>query len=326
LAAICNSDFVISLLSTADILKLTLPVSRLLQTSSLDLANASSAIEGIKEIFQEKRTLCVGEFHKIFLEASSLAEEIGYEIKMLRRAKAQIHRNNYPAMDAEQFYLRSIYVPLLDTIKSDITNKLSTDTLEAFDLRLLMPNIIVKLNDIDGWDRQRISVRIIAVAKKFSPLFTVFENLMVDMLEGTIFILLINLFIIINSYKVAVINLLLFILGEISLWLHKWKQQPINERPCTALESYMQCDEDMFPTIRTLMQVLATLPVSVASAERSFSTLRRVKTWLRSRMTEDRLSALCLINVYNNVDVINEIDHIIDIFANSKNRRMEFVL
>ncbi|XP_029341950.1 zinc finger MYM-type protein 1-like [Acyrthosiphon pisum] len=297
LAAICNSDFVISLLSTADILKLTLPVSRLLQTSSLDLANASSAIEGIKEIFQEKRTLCVGEFHKIFLEASSLAEEIGCEIKMPRRAKAQIHRNNYPATDAEQFYLRSIYVPLLDTINLDITNRLSTDTLEAFDLRLLMPNIIVKLNDIDGWDRQRISVRIIAVAKKFSPLFTVSENLMVDMLEG-----------------------------EISLWLHKWKQQPINERPCTALESYMQCDEDMFPTIRTLMQVLATLPVSVASAERSFSTLRRVKTWLRSRMTEDRLSALCLINVYNNLDVINEIDRIIDIFANSKNRRMEFVL
>ncbi|KAL4088891.1 hypothetical protein QTP88_023975 [Uroleucon formosanum] len=183
LAAICNSDFVISLLSTADILKLTLPVSRLLQSSSLDFTNALSAIEGIKEIFQEKRTLCVGDFHKIFLEASSLAEEIGCEIKMPRRAKTQIHRNNYPATDAEQFYLRSIYVPLLDTIKSDITNRLSTDTLEAFDLRLLMPNIIVKLNDIDGWDQQRISVRIIAVAKKFSPLFTVSENLMVDMLE-----------------------------------------------------------------------------------------------------------------------------------------------
>jgi len=82
----------------------------------------------------------------------------------------------------------------------------------------------------------------------------------------------------------------------------------------------------MFPTIRKLMQVLETLPVSVASAERSFSTLKRLKTWLRSRMTEDRLSALCLINVYNNVDVINEIDRIIDIFANSKNRRLEFVL
>lgn len=88
----------------------------------------------------------------------------------------------------------------------------------------------------------------------------------------------------------------------------------------------MHCDKDMFPTIRTLIQVLATLPVSVASAERSFSTLRRVKTWLRSRMTEDRLSALCLINVNNKVNVLDEIDNIIDIFAKTKNGRLEFVL
>jgi hypothetical protein len=110
------------------------------------------------------------------------------------------------------------------------------------------------------------------------------------------------------------------------LWLQKWKNQPINERPRTALESYMHCDEDMFPAIRTLIQVLATLPVSVASAERSFSTLRRVKTWLRSRMTEDRLSALCLMNVHNKVNVFNQIDHIIDVFAKTKNRRLTFVL
>jgi len=130
--------------------------------------------------------MCVSEFHKHFLEASSLVEEIGCEIKMPRIAKSQTHRDHYPATDAEQFYLRSIYVPLLDTIKSDLTTRLSTDSLEVFDLRLLLPNIIVRLNDNDGNDRQ--SLRIIAVAKKFSPLFTVSENLMVDMLEGTIII------------------------------------------------------------------------------------------------------------------------------------------
>jgi len=58
--------------------------------------------------------------------------------------------------------------------------------LEEFDLRLFIPINIVKLNDIDGKNRQKISMRIIAVANKFLPLFTVFENVMVDMLEGTI--------------------------------------------------------------------------------------------------------------------------------------------
>jgi hypothetical protein len=37
-------------------------------------------------------------------------------------------------------------------------------------------------------------------------------------------------------------------------------------------------------------------------------------------MTEDRLSALCLINIYYKVDILDQIDHIIDIFANFKNR------
>jgi hypothetical protein len=54
--------------------------------------------------------------------------------------------------------------------------------------------------------------------------------------------------------------------------------------------------------------------------ERSFSTLRRLKIWFRSRMTEDILSTLCLINVYYIVNILDQIDHIIDIFANFKNR------
>jgi hypothetical protein len=43
-------------------------------------------------------------------------------------------------------------------------------------------------------------------------------------------------------------------------------------------------------------------------------------------MTEDRLSALYLINVYHKLDILDQIDYIFDIFANFKNRRLEFVL
>jgi hypothetical protein len=43
-------------------------------------------------------------------------------------------------------------------------------------------------------------------------------------------------------------------------------------------------------------------------------------------MTEVRLSALCLINVYLKEDILYQINHIINIFANYKSRRLEFVL
>jgi hypothetical protein len=62
------------------------------------------------------------------------------------------------------------------------------------------------------------------------------------------------------------------------------------------------------------------------TVERSFSTLQRLKIWFRSMMTEGRLSALYLINIHHKVDILDQIDHIIDIFANFKNRRLEFVL
>lgn len=58
---------------------------------------------------------------------------------------------------------------------------------------------------------------------------------------------------------------------------------------------------DMFPTVRNLLLVLATLPVSVATSKRSFSTLRRAKTLLRSRMAEDRLNGLCLLHIHRGI-------------------------
>jgi hypothetical protein len=43
-------------------------------------------------------------------------------------------------------------------------------------------------------------------------------------------------------------------------------------------------------------------------------------------MTENRLSALFLINVYHTIDIIDLLNYITDIFTNFKNRLFEFLL
>ena len=48
----------------------------------------------------------------------------------------------------------------------------------------------------------------------------------------------------------------------------------------------------LFPQLVKLMQLLLIVPATSASAERSFSCLRRVKTWLRSTRTQDRLNSV----------------------------------
>ncbi|KAK9711369.1 hAT family C-terminal dimerization region [Popillia japonica] len=68
---------------------------------------------------------------------------------------------------------------------------------------------------------------------------------------------------------------------------------------------------EVYPTIEIVLRIIATTPVTVASAERSFSRLiiRRkiIKTYLRNSMTQDRLSALAIPSIEN--DVAHSIDY-----------------
>lgn len=47
---------------------------------------------------------------------------------------------------------------------------------------------------------------------------------------------------------------------------------------------------------------------------------------LHSKTTEDELSALCFINVHNEIDFLDKIYHIIDIFSKTKNKQFKFVI
>ena len=49
---------------------------------------------------------------------------------------------------------------------------------------------------------------------------------------------------------------------------------------------------------------MLVLPVTSCEAERSFSALRRIKNYLRSTMTEERLTGLALLNIHGYSPVI----------------------
>ena len=53
--------------------------------------------------------------------------------------------------------------------------------------------------------------------------------------------------------------------------------------------------EGTFPDLLLFVQIVLTVPIASATAERSFSTMKRVKTYLRSTMTDQRLNSLCLL-------------------------------
>jgi len=69
-----------------------------------------------------------------------------------------------------------------------------------------------------------------------------------------------------------------------------------------------QCDEisfvdllahcEYYPAIFQILNIFISLPPTTYTIERSFSTLRRVKTWLRSTTGEDRLNGLCMMSLH----------------------------
>ena len=89
---------------------------------------------------------------------------------------------------------------------------------------------------------------------------------------------------------------------EISLTQHPAP----DELPGTATEALNQCSPLEYPKISTLLQTFATLPVTTSSAERSFSILRLVKTYLRSTMRNDRLNGLASMYIERGIPVSPE--------------------
>jgi len=54
----------------------------------------------------------------------------------------------------------------------------------------------------------------------------------------------------------------------------------------------------IFHNLEALVRLLLVLPPSTAGAERTFSLLRRLKTWLRGTMAQARLNHLAIIATY----------------------------
>ena len=57
----------------------------------------------------------------------------------------------------------------------------------------------------------------------------------------------------------------------------------------------------MFKQVTRTIELCLSLPVSAASSERSFSALKRLKTWLRSTMTQKRLTQTSLMHVHQEI-------------------------
>ena len=101
-------------------------------------------------------------------------------------------------------------------------------------------------------------------------------------------------------------------------------RQILPSTPEELLKATIQYGKDVFPNLQTALQILLTMPVSVASCERSFSKLKIIKTYLRSTMAQERLGNLAILSIEKEVFNSVDFDQIIDKFTEKKSRKASF--
>ena len=73
--------------------------------------------------------------------------------------------------------------------------------------------------------------------------------------------------------------------------------------------------KQFFPRVTRLVKILITIPGTSCTNERCFSTLRRLKDFLRSTMAEDRLNDLTILNIYRDIlNAIIDLEKVMNVF------------
>ena len=80
---------------------------------------------------------------------------------------------------------------------------------------------------------------------------------------------------------------------------------------------------NMFDEIEKLIRLLLVFPCSSAEAERSFSSLRRLKTWLRSTMSQKRLNSVTVCHTHQELLDQTDVSKLMRYFVNEVDTRVQ---
>lgn len=259
-STITKSEFIIALLTLNKVFSYTSNLTKNLQKVNVDLVACVEHVDLIVQSIQSSRDSCDQSFSIIYKQVEKLVLNMGGEIRKPRTVVSrQTQRGNVPAENAEQYYLRNLYIPFIDHVIVELKDRFSEHHKLISFLQLLIPEKCIATET-----KPAIFIHICELYDKRFDLFTT----------------------------------------EFHMWQNKWIHD--DNVPRTAIEAFLKTDGSFFPIIKDLLQILATLPCSTATPERSFSTLRRLKSWLRNSILNERLNGLALLSVHREIYVSSE--------------------
>ena len=77
----------------------------------------------------------------------------------------------------------------------------------------------------------------------------------------------------------------------------------LEEVPDTCTAALQATQPSMWPIIHRILWLACTFPFSSCECERSISCIRRLKTYMRSTMGQQRLTALALLHTHYDMEI-----------------------
>ena len=306
-------EFIINLFVTHKIFAYTSGITTSLQTKGIDLANATQQIQLVIRVLEDVRSKVESFHHEWFESACNKAHNINVDVKKPRICGRQTNRQNAIGSTVsglseiqlvEEHFRINVTIPFLDNVVMQLQNRFTEGQESVFKGLLLVPSYAVTCSN---WE------------EKVKPFFQFYSDEMPS--ASTIDAEL-------GMWK--------------QLWNEKWKEKLVliqrqhldttgkemnlaepelkrlqfRHLPNDIVSTFKEITNDIFPNIAYSLSILAVLPVTSCEAERTISMLRRLKTYMRSTMKEERLTGLALMNVH--ADIPLSIEDVITKFAIKK--------
>lgn len=249
--AVLNTEFCVAVHVIANVFAFGMPLCKELQKENLDLKEAVVLAEDIVSELQVMRTNAEEEFHVIFKQVKAVALDLGIDVKLPRLCSKQKNRNNAP----------STYNKCADVNSAE-------DQVEIhYRINLFLPFIDFFIAQLEErFNKHK------AVFEGFQCLFGIEINSETKT----------KLDALVQCYANDVLSNNDDIYVELKLWRKDVDRTNSHDALKSAITSLDVCDQTLYPSIYQLLKILCTLPVTTCTPERSFSTLKRIKTYLRN--------------------------------------------
>ena len=117
-------------------------ITQKLQGRRIDVIDAYQNVNTCIEDIQLLRENVDQESDVIFKQAVRMADQLNIEPNIPRVAQKQIYRDNIPANSPEEYYKRTLAIPIVDTFISEMTNRFSNFICKAAKLLILTPSVL----------------------------------------------------------------------------------------------------------------------------------------------------------------------------------------